>query len=728
MISELRAIELLAGVDDAQLEDIARVVTSAKLQQDEVLVTEGSVGEDLYFVRHGRFRVTVLDGEQAVEVAQLGAGDVIGETQLIAGGHRTATVTAMEPCEVLRLPQAEFDALVIASEPLRDSVARVIRHRLRDAALRVALPQAVGSDPELLDMLSERAAWVRLGRGDTLWEQGQPADGWYVIVSGELSMIVNEHGNPRKIESIGHGEVFGEIELIRGTPRATSAVATRDSWLAHFDARLLSDEILNRTGSLQSLVLSLASRLSTQLRPGKSSARVVALLPRDDTLDMEGFISDLSHSLGENGLVIDADTLHRDGVVGQAATLPSEHPAWLRFEAWVETRRQELDYLLFVTTGEDNSWTRAAVDQADILLLMADADSNPSCNDFERSVLDRLETAQAPPVWLALVHPADREMPSGTAAWLNPRNLAHHAHLRQGNESDSARLGRWLTRRTRGMALSGGGARGFVHLGVVAAMYEAGYEVDLFAGTSAGAMAGSLLAQARDTRTMMEAALQVIGAAGNPFVDFDLPLISVLRNRRMRLGLHGTFREMNIEDSWIPLRIVVTDLTESRRRVFDRGLVWERVLASSSPPGIMAPVMDDGHLLCDGGMVDNLPVSVLKEENCHEKWASYVGSAPEPPAPSSGIPTSWALLADKLLRRKKHEHVPTLLTTLFQSISVPAAAQLEDARAAADVFFQADISSFSVTDIKSARQMFQAGHSHAEALLQTTDHGLDDAF
>jgi NTE family protein len=728
LLSELRSIELLAGIDDSQLESIARVVTTERVAQDEVLVAEGTVGEDLYFVRNGRFRVTVMDGDSATEVAQLGAGNVIGESQLIAGGRRTATVTAMEPCEVLRLPHAEFDALVIASEPLRNSVARVIRHRLREAALRVALPHAVGSDPELLDMLSERATWVRLGRGESLWEQGEPADSWYVIVSGELSTLVTEHGATRKIESIRRGEVFGEIGLIRGTARTTTAIATRDSWLARFDARLLHDEILNRTGALQTLVVSLANRLSAQSRSGKGSARTMALLPRDSGLDTKSFIRLLSHALGEHGLVVDADSLHRDGVVGNAANLPSEHPAWLRFEAWVESRRQDLDYLLFVTSGEDNPWTRAAVEQADTVLLLVDADMNPARSDFERSVLDRLDTSQAPPVWLILEHPADRAMPAGTAAWLDLRNLAHHAHVRKGNLRDISRLARWLTGRTRGMALSGGGARGFVHLGIVTAMLEAGYDVDLFAGTSAGAMAGGLLARAEDPRTMMESALKIIEAAGNPFVDFDLPLISVLRNRRMREGLHGTYREVAIEDSWIPLRILVTDLTESRRKVFDRGLIWKRVLAASSPPGIMAPVMDDGHLLCDGGLVDNLPVSVLKDENCREKWASYVGSSPEVRAPSSGIPTSGALLIDKLIRRGKHQDVPTLLSTLFQCVSVPAAAQLEDARAAADVFFQPDLSSFSVTDIKAARQMFQAGYSHAQTVLETVGDGSDDTI
>ena len=123
--SEPRNIELLAGIDDAQLESISAVVSLERLEPGEILVTEGTVGEDLYFVRNGRFSVSIMDGGESATVAQLGAG-----------GRRTATVTALEPCEVLRLPHAEFDRLMISSESLRESVSNVTRHRLREAALR----------------------------------------------------------------------------------------------------------------------------------------------------------------------------------------------------------------------------------------------------------------------------------------------------------------------------------------------------------------------------------------------------------------------------------------------------------------------------------------------------------------------------------------------------------------------------------------------------------------
>lgn len=726
IIAELNRVELLAGMGKELLSQIAAVVVTKTLEPDETLVEEGSIGEDLYFVRSGSLLVTVMDGLKSTEVARLGPGDVIGETQLISGGRRTATVTALDTCEVLRLPHAELDKLVVASEPLREAIASVIRHRLRESALRLALPHAVGSDPELLDLLSACANWVRMERGEVLWEQGEPADGWYVLVSGELSVTVTEHGVARKIGSVRRGEVFGEVALIRGEPRSAAILATRDSWLARFDTRLLAEEILTRESALRALVQSLAGHLAGA-QSSAIAARVITLLPRDASLDAGRFVRDLADALGQGGMIVDPAVLRQDGVVGDAEHLPTEHPAWLRFEAWVESRRQDMSYLLLVTDGQDNPWTRTAVDQADTVLLLADAGADPARSDMERAVLDRFAQSQAPAVWLALEHPANQGIPVGTAAWLDARKVDHHAHLRQGHKGDIARLARWLTGQILGVALSGGGARGFTHLGVVAAMYEYGYEVDLISGTSAGSMAGGLLARAGSPKELMDGALKVIEAHGNPFVEFDLPIISLLRNKSMSNSLHNTFGEVAIEDNWIPFRVVATDLTDSRRIVFERGPVWRRVLAASSPPGIMAPVIDNGHLFCDGGLVDNLPVSVLLEANCKLNFASYVGSAPELPAPLSGLPTSWAFLLDKVLRRKRHSDVPTLLTTLLQCVSVPAAAQLEDARKSADVFFQPDLSAFSVTDIGGARAMFETGYAHARAVLEKRKGMLHDA-
>jgi predicted acylesterase/phospholipase RssA/CRP-like cAMP-binding protein len=729
IIEELSSVALLAGMDKEHLLKIAGRVETKTLEPYEMLVEENSVGADLYFVRSGSFLVTVMDGNSSLEVARLGAGDVIGETQLISGGRRTATVRSLEKSEVLRLPHAEFDELLVVSEQLRNAVADIIHIRLRESALRRALPKAVGTDPELLELLSSRAQWVHIDRGEALWKQGQVADDWYVHLSGELTVTVTEHGVDRQIGSVRPGEVLGELALIREETRSSTIVATRKSWLARFDKRLLDEEILTRNGALKSLVMAFASRLSASSQSNKITPPIIAVFARDQTLDTESFVRELSEALGVGGIIVDLDVLRHEGVIGGAEQLPVDHPAWLRFEAWVESQREQKSYILLVTNGEDEPWTRIAVERSNTVLLLVDATADPARSEIELAVFGRFDSSPLPAIWLVPEHPADCEQPRDTAAWLNARTVQHHAHVRRGHKRDIARLARWLTGQIQGLALSGGGARGFTHLGVAAAMFEQGYEVDLISGTSAGSMSGALLA--RDAKLpieLMDRALEEFEAIGNPFVEFGIPLISVLGNRRLRSGMRNVFGDIAIEDSWIPFRVVVTNLSESRRVVFDRGPLWHRVLASSSPPGIWAPVDYNGQLLCDGGLVDNLPISVLLEENCKQRFASYVGSSVMLPTLHNGVPTSWEFLLDKIFRRKRHANMPSLLTTLLQCISIPAATQLQEARKSADVFFEPDLSAFSVTDVGGARAMFETGYAHAHSVLDQQKsklHGTD---
>ena len=78
--------------------------------------------------------------------------------------------------------------------------------------------------------------------------------------------------------------------------------------------------------------------------------------------------------------------------------------------------------------------------------------------------------ATAPPTSLVLLHPAETTLPSGTRRWLEGRRLLRHHHVRDGNEADVARVARFMAGRAVGIALSGGGARGFAHVGVLEAL------------------------------------------------------------------------------------------------------------------------------------------------------------------------------------------------------------------------------------------------------------------
>ena len=195
-----------------------------------------------------------------------------------------------------------------------------------------------------------------------------------------------------------------------------------------------------------------------------------------------------------------------------------------------------------------------------------------------------------------------------------------------------------------GLALSGGGARGSAHIGVIRALEEAGVKVDLVAGTSMGAIIGALYASGHDAdaieeilvtmdweaalsdrparidRTMrlkeLEDRLLVPYRLGFNNGEIQLPL-GVIEGQHLDQVFHEILRPVidirDFDKLQIPFRAVATDLVSGEQVVLSKGSLTEAVRASMSVPGVFAPVKVDGRLLVDGGMSNNLPVSVLRE-------------------------------------------------------------------------------------------------------------------
>ena len=162
-----------------------------------------------------------------------------------------------------------------------------------------------------------------------------------------------------------------------------------------------------------------------------------------------------------------------------------------------------------------------------------------------------------------------------------------------------------------GLALSGGGARGFAHLGVFKALEECGLKPDIIAGTSVGALMGSLFA---DGYSAEEIKLLFAGREFSEFTQLQLPKSGLFDTERFQVFLKRHFRAKRIEELPLPMVIVATDLDNGRSHEFREGDLVEAVTASCSIPIIFSPVLIDGIHYVDGGLFLNFPVSVIREE------------------------------------------------------------------------------------------------------------------
>lgn len=162
-----------------------------------------------------------------------------------------------------------------------------------------------------------------------------------------------------------------------------------------------------------------------------------------------------------------------------------------------------------------------------------------------------------------------------------------------------------------GLALSGGGAKGFAHIGVFRMLEECGLRPDIISGTSAGALMGALYA---DGYTAHEIQELFSGREFSEFAQLQIPKTGLFDSKRFRYFLKRHLRTKNIEDLEIPLVVVATDLDHGESHEFRSGPIVEAVTASCSIPIIFSPVIIGGVHYVDGGLFHNFPVSIIREE------------------------------------------------------------------------------------------------------------------
>jgi len=187
-------------------------------------------------------------------------------------------------------------------------------------------------------------------------------------------------------------------------------------------------------------------------------------------------------------------------------------------------------------------------------------------------------------------------------------------------------LGKKLPR--LGLALGGGAARGFAHVGVIQVLEESGIKPDLVVGTSAGSVVAAFYASGKTGAQLQQVADSMEEAA---FADWTLPIFSrgMLRGEALGRYVSAQVGGRTIEALPMPLGVVATDLNSGEGVLFQRGDVGTAVRASSSVPSVFQPVKISGHEYVDGGLVSPVPVRYARQMGAEVVLAVDISSAPE---------------------------------------------------------------------------------------------------
>ena len=179
-----------------------------------------------------------------------------------------------------------------------------------------------------------------------------------------------------------------------------------------------------------------------------------------------------------------------------------------------------------------------------------------------------------------------------------------------------------------GLALGGGAAKGFAHVGVIAVLEEAGLRPDYVVGTSAGSLVAALYASGKSSAELQKTAMSMEEAA---ITDWMLPLVGrgVFRGDALGRFVNESVGGRLIEDMRIPLGVVATDLGSGQAVLFQRGDTGTAVRASSAVPAVFVPVKINGRDYVDGGLVAPVPVRYARQMGAELVIAVDISTAPE---------------------------------------------------------------------------------------------------
>jgi NTE family protein len=597
----------------------------------------------------------------------------------------------------------------------------------RDALLAQQLKTLLGdAAPTALAFLQQHLQWVELAAGQVLMEQGESSDSGYLCISGRLRAYVRgEDGAQRMVREMSRGEVIGEMSLYTGDPRSATVVALRNSVLVKLDKRHFEELLAISPQVSITFTRQIIRRLQTEHQQHPVSAPVtVGMLPITDGIALEGFARRLAQQLQRFGrvCVIDAAEIGRAlGEPGVAVRNGAEADQSIALA--LDAIEAEHDFVLLLAQEAPGPWTRRCISHSDELLLLADAAQPPAVHAIEQACLTERPARSEAAEILLLLHPADLTTPRSTREWLARRPVTGHVHIRAELERDMARLARLLARKAIGLVFAGGGARGFAHLGIWRALQEHGVEIDCVGGTSIGAVLASLVAADPPVEKAIGVARKAFST--NPTGDFNwLPLISLIKGRRVRTAIERSIRELvgaqiAIEDLWKTYFCVATNYSQAREHVVRSGDLARALLASIAIPGALPPVVHDGDLLCDGGTFNNFPVDLMRDMRGVGTVIGVDLGARNPRRLNfEEVPGTWALLRDRLRPRSKRRYrLPSLMAYLLNVTILYSTSRQQQLRQLTDVYLSPPLYRVGLLQWSRFDRIVAQGHDHAIEVL-----------
>ncbi len=701
------------------IESLASNARSISLADGDVLVEQGDAADNVYFIQSGTVTASKATPQGEVVVGTVEAGQVIGEVTVVAGGLRTATLRASGPVEVLEIERSEFEAWLNSNPEIADSVSDQARERVDRTNVATMVVELMGSsDQALVQQVVDRVEWRRLEAGEVLFREGDLADAAYFVVGGRLMVLAADtDGNEQLVAELGRGEVVGELGLLDRAPRSATVRAVRDTTLAAFSTSTFEELVATSPQMMLNVTRGILTRLRkpTQRKFDRAASLTIAVTA--DT-DADALVSEIVAEIARFGTAKHLSSDRVDRTLNRTAIsqITSNNVGVPRLAEFMHEADVGNDHVVLQTDREMTAWTRRALRQADRVVVVCSPNPNAAERALISEVFATLDDAGHVATMLGVLHPATADRPRRTAALTGAWRVDDVVHVRSGSSDDVARLARLASGHGYGLVLSGGGARGFAHLGVLRALREQGIPVDEVAGCSMGTVIAAAIALGKEGDELMELAEQQF----HRLLDYTLPVVSLVKGGRITKNIEETFGSFDIEDLWLPFYCVSTNLTTSHLEVHRRGSTALAVRASVAIPGVLPPVPHDGNLLVDGGVLNNLPFEMMRDNSTVETIIA-VDVAPDlgPRARADfGMSVSGFQALGASLRRSKSIY-PSVTSVLLRSMLTGAVRNQKASMAdgSIDLLLTLHLPGIGLLDFERSREVADAGYGAAKPTI-----------
>jgi predicted acylesterase/phospholipase RssA/CRP-like cAMP-binding protein len=582
-----------------------------------------------------------------------------------------------------------------------------------DQLVDFLLPTELFRDAErkVVLKLARELEVIFLPSQDTLVEEGDHGDEMFIIYWGRLRVFQKRDGEEKFIGELGARDSVGEIALLIDQPRMATVKAIRDTVLIKLTKKTYQKFADKFPQAALNIAKGALTRVLSREKKEKSGKKIAAitLVPMSTSPCSEIFTHQLLVALEKYGSVklVTADAI-REKFQDNIDNLL----------LWLSDLEMQFKYVIYLAEYGFSSLMEIFIRQSDVVYLINDRyTTEESKRDIEKNILENKTILQR--TSLLILQETQHKSFEPLYEWISEHKLDDYHHVALDRPSDLARMARFITGRSMGLVLAGGGALGFAHVGVFRALEEANISADIIGGTSAGGLIGGLYAMGHSPQEIEGICDALIHQATK--LNMTFPYVSIASGASLVWALKRMYGQKKIEELTKRYFCVSTNITSGELCVHDSGLLWESVRASTSLPGIYPPVYFKNNLFVDGAILNNLPVDIMFQRFGAGQVLAvmFTGKKRELSTDFEATELSgWSILKNKMSPFSQKVKTPRVDTILLRSFGL--AEQKEQIRQSkrADFCISLELGDFALLDFKKYKEIIEQGYRQAKIALE----------